>query len=161
VRLSDWRGYRYRAQYGHRNQDLRKVALGHWRRTVWAALRTTSLPIEVIVTHVLPRLHATYYCDVQFLGQLDLERAASVLRIRLPDSDDTASEASSVCKDDPDSDSGYVDSDCNENPPSQYTASSSEDDGSADSAEDQSESASDDTGSPDAKRVKVPECAPQ
>jgi hypothetical protein len=109
---------------------------------VWATLRTTPLPIEVIVTHVLPRLHAGQTFDYHFKGQLDIARAASVLGTVLPDSDDTASDASSVCKDGSD--------DASE-PPSETEY---DDDDEADSTE-ESDDGSDDAGLPDAKRVKT------
>jgi hypothetical protein len=120
---------------------------------VWAALRTTPLPIEVVVTHILPRLHATPESDDFFLGQLDLARAASVLGIQLPDSDDTASDASSVCKEE---ESAYMDSDYEAYPPSEWTASSSSEGEQDDPAEegDASGNESADATSPNAKRVK-------
>jgi hypothetical protein len=123
---------------------------------VWTALRTTPLPIDVIVTHILPRLHAEKI-DVnfalQFVGQLDRTRAASVLGIQLPDSDDTASDASSVCKEE---ESAYMDSDFEEYPPSEWTASSSSEGEQDDPAEegDARGNESADATSPNAKRVK-------
>jgi hypothetical protein len=145
-------------QYLERNDSIRKVALAHWRRTVWAALRTTPLPTEVIVTHVLPRLHAKNPFDLQFLGQLDFTRAASVLGIRLPDSDEPAPHSNSVSRD---ADDGMLDSDADEYHPSDYTPSGSdsadEDESSVDGADkdvDENEDDSDDAGPPDAKRVK-------
>jgi hypothetical protein len=142
--IVDWRAYGYRLQYVDRNYQIRKVALGHWRRTVWAALRTTPLPIDVIATHILPQLHAENPYDLQFLGQLDLAQAASVLGIKLPDSDDTASEARSVDKGDSDSRSSSHSN-------SEESDSESESD---DDSDEGSDSGSDDGESPDAKRVK-------
>jgi hypothetical protein len=156
VLLTDWRGYRYRVQYTDRNRNIRDIALGHWRRTVWAALHTTPLPSDVVVAHVLPRLHADPDSDeLLFAGQLDLARAASVLGIQLPDSDDTASDASSVCKDNP---SDAVDSDFEDYPPSEWTASSnSSSDGEQDDPAEEGDASgneSADATSPNAKRVK-------
>jgi hypothetical protein len=69
---------------------VKHATVAHGRRTVWAALRTTPLPTEVVVAHVLLHLHAEADDDL-FVGQLDFTRAASMLGIRLPDSDEPAS----------------------------------------------------------------------
>jgi hypothetical protein len=151
--LLDWRGYRDRQDYLDRNKKIRHAAVAHWRRTVWAALRTTPLPTEVVVAHVLSHLHAEADDDL-FVGQLDFTRAASVLGIRLPDSDEPAPHSNSVSRD---ADDGMLDSDYDEYPPYDYTPSGSEgadeDESSVDGV-DESEDDSDDAGLPDAKRVK-------
>jgi hypothetical protein len=104
----------------------------------------------VVVVYVLQHLHAEADDDL-FVGQLDFTRAASVLGIRLPDSDEPAPHSNSVSRD---ADDGMLDSDTNEYPPCEYTPSGSE--GADEDVEgaDKGEDDSDDAGLPDAKRVK-------
>jgi hypothetical protein len=120
---------------------------------VWAGLRTTHLPVDVLEVHILPRLHALMSHDMEFQGQLDLARAASVRGIRLPDSDDTASEASSIDKGDSDaSDCSESKSDKSEGDDEDQEQDDDDDDDGGEHGDD--DDWSDDAGSPDAKRVK-------